>query len=68
MFNNLFSEIDFGDIWGAYVSEFVDIDEIITESKAPQNEQVKVTQSQEIFSNKKIFEDTDGEYVDFVEL
>ena len=67
MFNNLFSEIDFGDIWSAYVSEFVDIDEIITESKAPQNEQVKVTQSQEI-SKKKIFEDTDGEYVDFVEL
>lgn len=66
MFNNLFSEIDFGDIWGAYVSEFVDIDEIITESKAPQNEQVKVIQSQEI--SKKIFEDTDGEYVDFVEL
>ena len=68
MFNNLFSEIDFEDIWGACVSEFVDIDEIITESKAPQNEQVKVTQSQEIFSKKKIFEDTDGEYVDFVEL
>lgn len=67
MFNNLFSEIDFEDIWGACVSEFVDIDEIITESKAPQNEQVKVTQSQEI-SRKKIFEDTDGEYVDFVEL
>lgn len=67
MFNNLFSEIDFGDIWGAYVSEFVDIDEIITESKAPQNKQVKVIQSQEI-SKKKIFEDTDGEYVDFVEL
>lgn len=67
MFNNLFSEIDFGDIWSAYVSEFVDIDEIITESKAPQNEQVKVIQSQEI-SKKKIFEDTDGEYVDFVEL
>lgn len=67
MFNNLFSEIDFGDIWSVYVSEFVDIDEIITESKAPQNEQVKVIQSQEI-SKKKIFEDMDGEYVDFVEL
>lgn len=63
----MFSEIDFGDIWSACVSEFVDIDEIITESKAPQNEQVKVSQSQEI-SKKKIFEDTDGEYVDFVEL
>lgn len=67
MFNNLFSEIDFEDIWGACVSEFVDIDEIITESKAPQTEEIKVIQSQEI-SKKKIFEDTDGEYVDFVEL
>lgn len=65
MFNNLFS--DFGVIWDAYVSEFVDIDETITESKAPQNEQVKVIQSQKIFKDK-IFEDTDGEYVDFVEL
>lgn len=54
-------------IWGAYVSEFVDIDEIITESKAPQNKQVKVMQSQKI-TKKKIFGDTDGEYVDFVEL
>lgn len=66
MFNNV-NDI----IWGAYVSEFVDfLDEveIITEEvKAPQNEQVKVIQSQEI-SRKKIFEDTDGEYVDFVEL
>lgn len=67
MFNNV-NDI----IWGAYVSQFVDfLDEveIITEEvKAPQNEQVKVIQSQEIFSKKKIFEDTDGEYVDFVEL
>ena len=59
-------------IWGAYVSEFVDfLDEveIITEEvKAPQTEEIKVIQSQEIFSKKKIFEDTDGEYVDFVEL
>lgn len=67
MFNNLFSEIDFGDIWDVYVSEFVDVDEIITESKAPQTEEIKVIQSQKI-SKKKIFEDTDGEYVDFVEL
>lgn len=66
MYYNLFSE-DYMNIWGAYVSEFVDIDEIITESKAPQNEQVKVIQSQKI-SKKKIFGDTDGEYVDFVEL
>ena len=59
MFNNV-NDI----IWGAYVSEFVDfLDEveIITE-------EIKVIQSQEIFSKKKIFEDTDGEYVDFVEL
>lgn len=66
MYYNLFSE-DYMNIWGAYVSEFVDIDEIITESKAPQNEQVKVIQSNKI-SKKKIFVDTDGEYVDFVEL
>lgn len=67
MFNNV-NDI----IWGAYVSEFVDfLDEveIITEeAKAPQTEEIKVIQSQEIFSKKKIFEDTDGEYVDFVEL
>lgn len=59
MFNNV-NDI----IWGAYVSEFVDfLDEveIITE-------EIKVIQSQEIFYKKKIFEDTDGEYVDFVEL
>lgn len=66
MFNNV-NDI----IWGAYVSEFVDfLDEveIITEEvKAPQTEEIKVIQSQEI-SKKKIFEDTDGEYVDFVEL
>lgn len=66
MFNNV-NDI----IWGAYVSEFVDfLDEveIITEeAKAPQTEEIKVIQSQEIFK-KKIFEDTDGEYVDFVEL
>lgn len=66
MFNNV-NDI----IWGAYVSEFVDfLDEveIITEeAKAPQTEEIKVIQSQEI-SKKKIFEDTDGEYVDFVEL
>lgn len=66
MFNNV-NDI----IWGAYVSEFVDfLDEveIITEEvKAPQTEEIKVIQSQEI-SRKKIFEDTDGEYVDFVEL
>ena len=57
-------------IWGAYVSEFVDfLDEveIIDEAEAPQTEEIKVIQSQEI-SKKKIFEDTDGEYVDFVEL
>ena len=67
MFNNV-NDI----IWGAYVSEFVDfLDEveIITEEvKSPQTEEIKVIQSQEIFSKKKIFEDTDGEYVDFVEL
>lgn len=67
MFNNV-NDI----IWGAYVSEFVDfLDEveIITEeAKAPQTEEIKVIQSQEIFYKKKIFEDTDGEYVDFVEL
>lgn len=67
MFNNV-NDI----IWGAYVSEFVDfLDEveIITEEvKAPQTEEIKVIQSQEIFYKKKIFEDTDGEYVDFVEL
>ena len=63
MFNNV-NDI----IWGAYVSEFVDLVEIITEeAKAPQTEEIKVIQSQEI-SKKKIFEDTDGEYVDFVEL
>lgn len=66
MFNNV-NDI----IWGAYVSEFVDFlgeVEIITEEvKAPQTEEIKVIQSQEI-SKKKIFEDTDGEYVDFVEL
>ena len=54
--------------WDAYISEFADfIDLGENESKAPQNEQVKVIQSQKI-SKKKIFGDTDGEYVDFVEL
>lgn len=44
-------------IWGAYVSEFVDfLDEveIIEEAEAPQTEEIKVIQSQEIFK-KKIF-------------
>lgn len=67
MFNNV-NDI----IWGAYVSEFVDfLDEVENNnrrSKAPQTEEIKVIQSHEIFSKKKIFEDTDGEYVDFVEL
>ena len=55
-------------IWDAYISEFVyfiDLGE--NESKAPQNEQVEILQPQK-FKDKKIFEDTDGEYVDFVEL
>lgn len=68
MFSDLVDEI----FWGARISEFVDfLDEveIITEEvKAPQTEEIKVIQSQENLSKKKIFEDTDGEYVDFVEL
>ena len=35
--------------------------------QTPQNEQVEILQPQK-FKRKKIFEDTDGEYVDFVEL
>lgn len=52
MFNNV-NDI----IWGAYVSEFVDfLDEveIITEEvKAPQTEEIKVIQSQEIFPRRR---------------
>ena len=54
--------------WDACISEFVDfIDLGESGSKAPQNEQVEILQPQK-FKRKKIFEDTDGEYVDFVEL
>ena len=54
--------------WDAYISEFADfIDLGKSESKAPKNEQVEIFQPQK-FKRKKIFEDTDGEYVDFVEL
>ena len=60
MFYNLFKEID------AYIYKFVDFIDL-DESKAPQNEQVEILQPQK-FKDKKIFEDTDGEYVDFVEL
>ena len=63
MFYNPINE----NIWDACISEFVDfIDLGENESKAPQNEQVEILQPQ-IFK-EKIFEDTDGEYVDFVEL
>lgn len=64
MFNNIFNEI----FWDDYISEFTDfIDLREIGSKAPQNEQVKILQSQK-FKKKKIFEDMDGEYIDFVEL
>ena len=64
MFNNSVNEI----FWDAYLSEFVDfIDLGESGSKAPQNKQVEILQPQK-FKRKKIFEDTDGEYVDFVEL
>lgn len=64
MFNSLIDEI----LWDAYISEFVDfIDLGESGSKAPQNEQVEIFQPLK-FKRKKIFEDTDGEYVDFVEL
>ena len=54
--------------WDAYISEFADfIDLGENRSKAPQNEQVEILQPQK-FKRKKLFEDTDGEYVDFVEL
>lgn len=63
MFDNSVNEI----FWDACISEFADfIDLGERESKAPQNEQVEILQPQ-IFK-EKIFEDTDGEYVDFVEL
>ena len=63
MFDNSINEI----FWDVYMSEFVDfVDLGESESKAPQNEQVEILQPQ-IFK-EKIFEDTDGEYVDFVEL
>ena len=63
MFDNSINEI----FWDVYMSEFADfIDLGKNESKAPQNEQVEILQPQ-IFK-EKIFEDTDGEYVDFVEL
>ena len=62
MFDNSINEI----FWDVYMSEFADFIDL-GESKAPQNEQVEILQPQ-IFKDKKIFEDTDGEYVDFVEL
>lgn len=63
MFNSLVDEI----FWDACISEFVDfIDLGESESKAPKNEQVEIFHLE--FKKKKIFEDTDGEYVDFVEL
>lgn len=61
MFDNSINEI----FWDVYMSEFVDFVDL-GESKAPQNEQVEILQPH-IFK-EKIFEDTDGEYVDFVEL
>ena len=61
MFDNSINEI----FWDVYMSEFADFIDL-GESKAPQNEQVEILQPQ-IFK-EKIFEDTDGEYVDFVEL
>ena len=65
MFDNSINEI----FWDVYMSEFADFIDLgeNEESKAPQNEQVEILQPQ-IFKEKKIFEDTDGEYVDFVEL
>ena len=64
MFNNSVNEI----FWDACISEFVDfIDLDESKIKAPQNEQVEILQPQK-FKDKKIFEDTDGEYVDFIEL
>ena len=64
MFSDLVNEI----FWGARISEFVDfIDLGESGSKAPQNEQVEILQPLK-FKRKKIFEDMDGEYVDFVEL
>ena len=63
MFNSLVDEI----FWDACISKFVDfIDLGESESKTPQNEQVEIFHLE--FKDKKIFEDTDGEYVDFVEL
>lgn len=63
MFSDLVDEI----FWGACISkfdDFIDLDE--SESKASQNEKVEIFRLE--FKDKKIFEDTDGEYVDFVEL
>lgn len=63
MFSDLVDEI----FWGARISEFDDfIDLGESESKAPQNEKVEIFHLE--FKDKKIFEDMDGEYVDFIEL
>ena len=61
MFSDLVNEI----FWGARISEFDDFIDL-GESEAPQNEKVEIFRLE--FKDKKIFEDTDGEYVDFVEL
>ena len=64
MLNNFVNEI----FWDSYISEFVDfIDLDESKSKASQNEQVEIIQFQKS-KDEKIFEDTDGEYVDFVDL
>ena len=63
MFNNSVNEI----YCGACISEFVEYFIDLGESKATQNEQVEIFQPQKS-KKKKIFEDTDGEYVDFEEL
>lgn len=65
MLNNSVEKI----FWDIYMSEFVEFADFVDlgESKAPQNKQVEIF-NLEFKKDKKIFEDTDGEYVDFVDL
>lgn len=62
MFNSLIDEILWDDLLQYKFIKFAN-----SEIQVPQNEQVEILQPQK-FKDKKIFEDTDGEYVDFVEL
>lgn len=65
MLNNSVEKI----FWDIYMSEFVEFADFVDlgESKASQNKQVEIF-NLEFKKDKKIFEDTDGEYVDFVDL